>query len=56
MTNNINKNYLNDEYLDKANLNKEYEQNNINNTHQLIYNMETKVKDLFKTDRNERKK
>ena len=55
LTNNINKNYLNDEYLDKANLNKEYEQNNINNTHQLIYNMETKAKDLFKTDRNERK-
>ena len=56
-TNNINKNYLNDEYLNKTNLDKEYEQNNINNTQQLvIYNMETKLKDLFKTNRNERAK
>jgi hypothetical protein len=56
LTNNINKNYLNDEYLNNnVNLNKEYEQNIINNTHQLIYNLEIKDKDLFKTDRNERK-
>ena len=53
-TNNIKKNYLNDEYLNKVIQNKEYEQNNIYNTHQLIYNMETKAKDIFKTDRNER--
>jgi len=54
LTNNIKKNYLNEEYLNKVNLNKEYEQNNINNTHKVIYNMETNIKDIFKTDRNER--